>query len=329
VVNCLAGDAGTESCCASLEVPGGTYYRTYDPQGADGGGTLAADGGPIGEAAQATVSEFRLDKYDVTVGRFRQYVNYLTGSNGTAPAGGKGKHIHLNGGSGLVNIGGSPHYETGWDATNWDKYIATGLSAVSTWNNNLLTSGDTGCTWTAAVGTQENLPINCVTWQAAYAFCIWDGGFLPSEAEWQYAASGGSEQLEYPWGSTPPGWSNSYAIHGNYGTTPEHCSYPDAGLCSSSFLRSNIAPVGTAASGVGLWGQLDLAGNMDNWNLDWWASYASPCVDCAYLAAESGRVQRGSNYGSSVVRGTQRYSNIALAPTDVNDWLGFRCARTP
>ena len=56
--------ASNESCCTSPEVPGGTYYRTY----------ANSDGGPTGEADPATVSGFRLDEYQVTVGRFRQFV---------------------------------------------------------------------------------------------------------------------------------------------------------------------------------------------------------------------------------------------------------------
>ena len=63
-----------ESCCTSLEVTGGTYYRTYDFD-AFGNPSLSADGGATGLADPATVSSFRLDKYLVTVGRFRQFVN--------------------------------------------------------------------------------------------------------------------------------------------------------------------------------------------------------------------------------------------------------------
>ena len=78
-------------------------------------------------------------------------------------------------------------------------------------------------TWTNTASTQENLPINCVNWWESYAFCIWDGGFLPSESEWEYAAAGGSQQREYPWGSAAPGTGNQYAIC-QYGI--DNCYYP-------------------------------------------------------------------------------------------------------
>ena len=48
-------------------------------------------------------------------------------------------------------------------------------------------------TWTDVPGDNEARPINCITWWEALAFCIWDGGFLPSAAEWNYAAAGGSD----------------------------------------------------------------------------------------------------------------------------------------
>ena len=62
-----------------------------------------------------------------------------------------------------------------------------------------------------------NAAINCVNWFEAYAFCIWDGGFLPTEAEWNYAASGGSEQRYYPWSASfPPGATTIDETYASY-----------------------------------------------------------------------------------------------------------------
>jgi formylglycine-generating enzyme required for sulfatase activity len=37
--------------------------------------------------------------------------------------------------------------------------------------------------WTDAPGANENKPMSCVTWYEAMAFCIWDGGYLPTVNE--------------------------------------------------------------------------------------------------------------------------------------------------
>ncbi len=303
--------ASSESCCTSLEVAAGVYDRTY---------ANAGDGG-TDEADPATVSGFRLDKYLVTVGRFRQYVNYLSGSAGAPPANGSGIHTHLNGGRGLVDGASPGSYEIGWDAATWNATIATGAGAPGTWNANLACDATGLDTWTNTAGSQENLPIVCTNWWEAYAFCIWDGGFLPSEAEWEYAAAGGSLEREYPWGSTDPGMYNQYAIYG--------CNYPTGvakGVCTSV---ANIAPVGTAALGAGLWGQLDLAGDAFEWNLDWNApSYTTPCTNCAILAGGSARVIAGGSfsYDDSYLPPSNPYLS---PPADRSGNTGFRCARTP
>ena len=72
--SCAAGGDGlsncgatAESCCTSLPITGGTYNRTYTNSGT----------GPSGEADPASVSSYDLDKYLVTVGRFRQFVRAL------------------------------------------------------------------------------------------------------------------------------------------------------------------------------------------------------------------------------------------------------------
>ncbi len=299
--------ASSESCCASLEVPAGTYNRTYTNSGS----------GATGEADPATLSGFRLDKYDVTVGRFRQFVTAWNGGAGWTPAQGSGKHTHLNSGQGLANSGNPGTYETGW--------VTSDTTNIAPTNSNLSdstcdsTSAHAYATWTISAGSNDNLPINCENWFEAYAFCIWDGGFLPSEAEWEDAAAGGSQQREYPWGETDPGTANQYAIY--------DCYYPNgSGTCTGV---ASIAPVGTATLGAGLWGQLDLAGNVWQWNLDWGGTpYVDPCTDCAYLTAVSYREVQGGIFSGTTagLMPPNRYDN---GPTTRLNNVGFRCARTP
>jgi formylglycine-generating enzyme required for sulfatase activity len=303
MTNCGGGD---ESCCTSLTVSTGPFFRTYANTGV----------GPTNEGDPATISSFRLDKYDVTVGRFRQFVTEVLppdGGAGWLPSAGAGKHTYLNGGRGLGTTGGG--FEPGWDPADSPRVAPTDAHLA-------YCQGDTHTTWTTSVANNENLPINCVAWWEAWAFCIWDGGFLPSEAEWEYAAAGGSRQRSYPWGSTDPGTANSYAIYG--------CYYP-SGSRNCAQGTGNIAPVGTATLGAGLWGQLDLVGNLWQWTVDAYANpYTDPCVDCADfdVGPTTTRVVRGGEYlhGTDVL--SPPYRNY-FDPSTRSGFFGFRCARTP
>jgi formylglycine-generating enzyme len=286
-----------ESCCTSLEVNGGAYFRTYTNDGT----------GPTNTADSATISDFRLDKYLVTVGRYRKFVTAWKGGSGYAPPVGSGKHTHLNGGKGLADGATPGSFETGW--------LAADNTNLAPTNDNLACSPDYA-TWTNDPSTHEGLPINCVNWWEAYAFCIWDGGFLPSEAEYQYAAAGGDEQRKFPWGSAAPGTASQYAIYG--------CDYADgSGTCSGI---GNIAPVGTPIRGAGRWGQLDLVGELAEWNLDWYAPYVNPCVNCANLTSASGKVIRDGYFVSSDAVLLSSYRS-SFYPTNRFYNFGFRCAR--
>lgn len=282
-----------------LEVPGGFYFRTYSNDGS----------GATGQADSARVSGFLLDEYLITVGRFREFV--AASAAGWVPPAGSGKHTHLNGGLGLVNSAGAG-YEPGWvaadaiyipaDADEW----ATRLKCEPSFQ-----------TWTDTVGAHETLPINCIDWYEAYAFCIWDGGFLPSEAEWEYAAAGGDEQRRYPWGSADPGTDSQYAI--------SDCHYPTGSQGCTGV--ENLAPVGTATLGAGRWGQLDLAGNLGEWTLDWYAPYVEPCTDCVFLTDFSYRVTRGGSFGTDTdnMFPPARDGDV---PITRNSFHGARCARS-
>jgi formylglycine-generating enzyme required for sulfatase activity len=302
--------SANESCCTSPEVTGGTFYRTYSNSGS----------GPTGEADPTTVSGFRLDKYLVTVGRFRQFVAAWNGGSGWTPPAGSGKHSYLNGGKGLANSATAGAYETGWQTSDNSNIAPTDANLTTYCSSGVASS------WTTSAGSNENLPINCQNWYESAAFCIWDGGFLPSDAEWEYAAAGGSQQREYAWGSTTPGTACpgtgcEYAIWG--------CYYPTgSGTCANSV--ANIAPVGTASLGAGLWGQLDMAGDVWEWNVDYYnATFASSCTDCSYLNVTSGgRMFRGGFFDDGPLglvptflsHGTESYRSYGV---------GLRCARTP
>jgi formylglycine-generating enzyme required for sulfatase activity len=80
--------------------------------------------------------------------------------------------------------------------------------------------------------------------------------------------------------------------------------------------------------GDGKWGQSDLAGNVAEWVLDWYASsYARPCLDCANLTPATNRVIRGGHYyiGATFLRAA--YRGTGVPPTVRLYFFGFRCAR--
>ncbi|HEY0469751.1 MAG TPA: SUMF1/EgtB/PvdO family nonheme iron enzyme [Polyangiaceae bacterium] len=297
--NC--GPSSNESCCTSPLVTGGPFKRDNDA------------------SFPATISDFRLDKYLVTVARFRPFVAAIVA--GWRPAAGSGKHTHLNGGAGLKNTYGTGN-EPGWDVTwNDPSYLPTTKASWDTSSNAFAYPSDY-TTWTPSAGANETRPVNRVDWFKAGAFCIWDGGFLPSEAEWNYAAAGGGAQRLYPWGSAAPGSNATRAVYG--------CFFNGTGTCSGF---ANIAPVGSlAAANNGLYGQADLAGNLWEWVQDQNEAYTGTCNDCAYIppfANASGiNSRRGGAYnGVAVDIASNRrdsYPNFFA-----NDEDGVRCARIP
>jgi formylglycine-generating enzyme required for sulfatase activity len=166
-------------------------------------------------------------------------------------------------------------------------------------------------------GARESMPLNCVSWYVAFAFCIWDGGRLPTEAEWEKASAGGDSDRLYPWGAAAPDPATNVVAN---------CLADGSSGCAPSDLLA----VGSRPAGAARWGHQDLAGNLWEWTFDYYdATYyqsIGTCNDCASLAGSTPRVIRGGNFTSlaTSVRGTTRASK---PPNAADAYAGFRCAR--
>ncbi len=273
-------------------MPGGSYYRSYD----------AAPDLLFGDmSAPATVSTFSLDKYEVTVGRFRQFVRAGMATRATPPAAGAGGRT-LNG---IANQGG-------WDPT-WNTDLAADTTALIA----AFQCDPQYVTWTDVPGANESRPMNCITWYEALAFCAWDRGSLPSEAEWNYAAAGGSLQRAYPW-SSPPESTTIDCTRATYGGA----SWPTTACADGTNDVGTSSPIGD-----GRWGHVDLSGNAWEWLEDLYAiAYPTPCADCANLSAGTTRVIRGGSFTDNPR--TQRSAHRDHIPALERHYnVGVRCAR--
>lgn len=296
VSGCVSGDplcAGV-SCCDSPVVEGGTFSRGFD---ASGSATQPGTGDPVvgwqpEGAAPATVSAFHLDAFEVTVRRFRRFVEAYDGWRAAgSPRAGDGAHPLLA--------------DSGWQ-DSWTMSLPADADALAS-----ALACDTDATYTAATGAGDERPINCTSWHVALAFCIWDKGRLPTETEWAYAAAGGDDQRAFPW-SDPPGNLDVDSVHAVYGDMP-------------------IDVVGSRATVDGSrFGQHDLAGNVREWTLDSGGDladypFADGCHDCASLVSGD-RVRRGGDFGANAARARTGYRSTE-APDVRAVYTGVRCAR--
>ena len=287
------GPAGTSSCCDSPLVSGGTFYLGYD---------VANDASYKDMTHPATVGDFRLDAYPVTVGRFRAFVAAGLGTQQAPPSSGVGART----------LGGVAD-QGGWDPA-WNASLPADPPSLIT----MLDCGVPYQSWTDTPAASEALPIDCITWFEAMAFCTWDGGFLPSEAEWMYAAAGGTDQRAFPW-STP---ASSLTID---------CTYADydasTGYCVTG-ANGGVDRVGSESpAGDGKWGHADLGGNVWEWTLDYdGGGYLLPCDDCANLTPAPNRVFHGGDFHALLqsLRVAHRASDVPAAA-----YVGARCARAP
>lgn len=272
-----------ESCCTTHFVEGGEFLF----------------GGPEDPSSiLAFVTGFYLDKYEVSVSRleaFRHAYDAWRSGEGSqlAPAEGAGEHPLIPG--------------SGWKE-EWNSHLPRDGDSLEEFVKTCL-----GTPFSTRNGASPNLPTNCVSWYLAQGFCIWDGGRLPTELEWEFAAAGGDQNRLFPWGDSAP--TPGRAVFGCTALLPD--------------FPCMIPPVGSLPEGAGYFGHLDLAGSVSEWVFDAYGERPNSCVDCASVVIqypENPRLLRGGSWYD----GSEQLLAAYRSPLNPELGLissGFRCAR--
>lgn len=237
---------------------------------------------------------FRIDRYEVTVGRFRAAVE----------AGFK-----------------IPEGDTSFLGVNDEPLPTEGVDPNT----------PTLCTLSSSPMGRESYPINCLSWTIARAFCVFDGGDLPTEAQWEYVAANSGRALptRYVWGG-----DNDAVVkceQAVFGRGP----YPFDNECNRDGKSFGLLPVGSrigtnADVSPGL-SVIDLGGSVSEHTLDSFAPLSSNCWMSQSLVAPACRAQptpaytvRGANWATSRQNMFLGYRE-SFPSTGASPSVGFRC----
>ena len=160
------------------------------------------------------------------------------------------------------------------------------------------------CTFSAPgsiAPSREDFPLTCVDWYAARAYCRFQGGELPTEAQWEYVASKAGRPFEtrFPWGDQAAAPTCDQAVFFRR-SADSLCAPQGLGpiAVTDAVVQHDATPLGV----------LDLGGNVIEWALDSYAKYDSPCWNGSTLTdplcwEENApqRAERGGTWAGSAI----------------------------
>lgn len=234
---------------------------------------------------------FLMSRTEVTVGEFRRFARE-TGYRSDAEVQGRGRMADTR----------APDWE--WrPLLSWASPLHAGEPAPDDWPAVQVSAGD------------------------ATQYCQWDGGRLPTEAEWEYAARAGVRDGVYSWGDRHPAEGPPLANGPDrQGAQRMPMWETDSSVDDGYAMLSPVARFPPNA-----WGLHDMSGNVYEWTADTYDSTAytqgAPRIDPHVRHPGGSRLARGGTWGYPPTH--LRLSFRAHFP-DTDFWtatLGFRCVR--
>lgn len=194
------------------------------------------------------------------------------------------------------------------------------------------------------VASRESLPVTCISWSAASAYCGAQGKRLPSEAEYEYLASGLQSAL-FVWGSEEIGCVGSDKCAACADSVWGRAGFDQAIFGANLQCRDPGDYGGPLPVGSGRLDRLaleggevvDLMGNAAEWTRDSWNRISEPCWAGRALLhdpscqtpspADSDEEEdlhtvKGQSWGGRPYPAANRRTTVGR-----NAYLGFRCVR--
>jgi len=181
------------------------------------------------------------------------------------------------------------------------------INSVAPSTSYYYTDSTTGCNINTNDSVKDNHPVNCVTWDGAYEFCEWKGKRLPTEAEWEYAAGGGSAHWK---------WSLDETTF----TSSKYC-YNKSETCTVKSYSANS---------LGLY---DMTGNVFEWCKDWYeSSFYNTCSPSCTNPENTYnvlniRVIRGCSFAESNSTWFRTSQRLFFDFLSTDNAIGFRCVQ--